>query len=195
MDEPMITDDERRDIVERLKSERIPNLLGLYSAILGEEEKNNTYKLYQKLIKLIEPQSSKLNDYIDCVNDAISTIQCNAILQGHLKGIARRCGVNPDKYHDSASLTFAIVDVLDKRLISESEITSIELFDDGTNFVQCANGWSYGYKNKLNYEKRLEKYENDIINWVNDNGGIEKVKQYVRVAKNVEGFVNGMYGE
>lgn len=195
MDETMITNDERRDIVERLKSERIPNLLGLYSAILGDEEKNNTYKLYQKLIKLIEPQTSKLNDYIDCVNDAIDINLRNAMLQGHLKGIARRCGVNPDEYHDSGSLTFAIVDVLDKRLISESEITSIELFDDGTNFIQCANGWSYGYKNKLNYKERLEKYENDIINWINDNGGVEKVKQYVRIAKNVKKFVNRMYGE
>ena len=131
MDEPMITDDERRDIVERLKSEKIPNLLGLYSAILGEEEKNNTYKLYQKLIKLIEPQTCKLNDYIDYVNDAIDINLCNAMLQGHLKEIARRC----------------------------------------------------------------DMYENDIINWVNDNGGIEKVKQYVRVAKNVERFVNKMYEE
>lgn len=131
MDEPMITDDERRDIVERLKSEKIPNLLGLYSAILGEEEKNNTYKLYQKLIKLIEPQTCKLNDYIDYINDAIDINLCNAMLQRHLKEIARRYDV----------------------------------------------------------------YENDIINWVNDNGGIENVKQYVRVAKNVKRFVNKMYEE
>ena len=163
MDEPMIIDDERRDIVERLKSEKIPNLLGLYSAILGEEEKNNTYKLYQKLIKLIEPQTCKLNDYIDYVNDAIDINLCNAMLQGHLKGIARRCGVNPDEYHDSASLTFAIVDVLDKRLISESEITS-------------------------NYEKRTEKTNEDIVNWINNNGGIDRVKKCVQYVKWIEDF-------
>ena len=47
--------EERREVAGRLRDCSGHGLLGLYSAVLGEGEKNRTYALYSKLADLIDP--------------------------------------------------------------------------------------------------------------------------------------------
>lgn len=130
---------------------------------------------------MIDYQDKYINQIL---NDGVSS----AIMFGHLQSIAKLCGINPNEYIDSASLTYAIADVLDKYLTTEDKIEFIEEYDDGTQFIQYTNGWSYGYKNKLNFEKRTEETNEDIVNWVNDNGGIDRVRKCVQYVKWIEDF-------
>lgn len=132
-------------------------------------------------------ESYTLKDYIDKVNTVLQDGLCSTILYGHLKAIAKRCGINPYEYNDSASLTCAIADVLDERLASpDKKVLFIEQYGDGTSFIQYGNGWSYGYQNLLHHKERTEKINEDIIRWTNDNGGIEKIERYVPLGKTVE---------
>lgn len=72
-------------------------------------------------------------DYQKIIDDLESFDEhmCCAILLGHLQSIAKRCGINPDEYNDSASLTCAIADVLDERLATPDKIC-IEKINENT---------------------------------------------------------------
>lgn len=50
-----ITNEDRKQVAERLRKRERRDLLGLYACVLGTGSKNNTYRLYERLADLIEP--------------------------------------------------------------------------------------------------------------------------------------------
>lgn len=55
----MCTEEEKSNIAKKLREYEGCNLLGLYSIVLGDGEKRNTYRLYQELADLISPKGTE----------------------------------------------------------------------------------------------------------------------------------------
>lgn len=107
---------------------------------------------------------------------------CNDILYGHLKAIAKRCGINPDEYMDTASLTFAIVEVLDKYL------PMADMLRDKMEAWQHDKGLQESAANDIAESVKKMREDIEAAQWVREHGGLANVKYNVDSFNLLDGY-------
>lgn len=98
---------------------------------------------------------------------------CNDILYGHLKAIAKRCDINPDEYMDTASLTFDIVEVLDKYLPMAG------MLRDKMETWQHDKGLQESAANDIAESVKKMREDIEAAQWVREHGGLANIKYNV----------------
>ena len=107
---------------------------------------------------------------------------CNDILYGHLKAIAKRCDINPDEYMDTASLTFAIAEVLDKYL------PMVGVLRDKMETWQHDKGLQESAANDIAESVKKMREDIEAAQWVREHGGLANVKYNVDSFNLLDGY-------
>lgn len=98
---------------------------------------------------------------------------CNDILYGHLKAIAKRCDINPDEYMDTVSLTFDIVEVLDKYLPMAG------MLRDKMETWQHDKGLQESAANDIAESVKKMREDVEVAQWVREHGRLANIKYNV----------------
>ena len=166
---------ERREIAERLKASIGEGLLGLYSAVLGDDAKNRTAALYKRLAELIDPGEDTTVDVYDLLPDEDREILRWVRGHGGLDEVRTSCGHADNRRIELCSAlgidtdtgwSDAMAEML-RRLMPEGmewpryengeafvpgEDDSVELFGDG-----IANVWINGDHQHLARGERVKR--------------------------------------